>query len=54
MYVKLSPGDLNPSPYPLYPTSTYTCRVTTAPRVRSGGKREVMVGSSGEKWEIGR
>ena len=32
MYVKLPPEDLNPNPYPLHPTSTYTCRVTTAPR----------------------
>ena len=28
--------DLNPNLYPLHPTSTYTCGVTTAPRMRSG------------------
>ena len=52
MCVKLPPGDLNPIPYPLYPISTYTCRVITAPRVYGSGKREVMVESSGEKWEM--
>ena len=36
MCVKLPPGDLNLGPYPPHPTSTYTCGVTTAPRVRSG------------------
>ena len=36
MCVKLSPGDLNPVPYPLHPTSTYTCGVTITPRVCGG------------------
>ena len=31
--MKLSPRDLNPSPYPPHPTSTYTCEVTIAPKV---------------------
>ena len=35
MCVELFPGDLNPSPYPPHLTSTYTCRVTTTPRVHS-------------------
>ena len=30
--VKLLPGNLNPSPYPPHPTSTYTYEVTIAPR----------------------
>ena len=29
-------GDLNPDPYPLHPTSTYTYRVTTALRAHGG------------------
>ena len=36
MCVKLLPRDLNPGPYPSYPTSTYTCGVTIAPRVCNG------------------
>ena len=36
MCVKLSPGDLNPSSCPPHPTSTYTCEMTIAPRVRGG------------------
>ena len=36
MCVKFPSGDLNPSSCPLHPTNTYTCRVTTAPRVDSG------------------
>ena len=36
MCVKFPPGDLNPSPYPPHPTSTYICGVITAPRVRGG------------------
>jgi len=36
MYVKFPLGDLNLSPYPSYPTSIYTCGVTTAPRVHGG------------------
>ena len=35
-FVKLPPRDLNPSPYPPHPTSTYICRVTIASRVCSG------------------
>ena len=38
MCVKLPPRDLNPDPYPLHPTSTYTCGVTTAPRVYGGNQ----------------
>ena len=38
--MKLSPRDLNPDPYPPYPTSTYTCRVTIAPRVCGGESLE--------------
>ena len=36
MCVKLPPEDLNLDPYPPYPTSTYTCGVTIAPRVYNG------------------
>ena len=36
MCVKLPPRDLNPDPYPPYPSSIYTYGVTTALRVRSG------------------
>ena len=36
MCVKLSPGDLNPGPYPSHPTSIYTCGVTNTPRVHGG------------------
>ena len=40
MCVKLPLGDLNPDPFSStphkYPTSIYTCRVTTALRVRGG------------------
>ena len=36
MCVKLSPGDLNPSSCPPHPTSTYTCEMTTAPKVHGG------------------
>ena len=36
MCVKFPVGDLNPDPYPSHPTSIYTYRVTTAPRVRGG------------------
>ena len=36
MCVKLPPGDLNLSLYPLHPTNIYTGVVTTAPMVRSG------------------
>ena len=32
--MKLPPRDLNPHPYLPHPTSIYTCRVTTVPRVR--------------------
>ena len=33
MCVKLPSRDLNPSPCPPHPTSTYTCKVTITPRV---------------------
>ena len=33
MCVKLPPKNLNPNPCPPHLTSTYTCEVTTAPRV---------------------
>ena len=36
MCVKLLPKNLNPDLYPLHPTSTYTCGVTTALRVPGG------------------
>ena len=36
MCVKLPSGDLNPDPYPPHLISTYTCRVTIAPRVCGG------------------
>ena len=36
MCVKLFVGDLNPNPCLPYLTSTYTCRVTNAPRVCGG------------------
>ena len=36
MCVKIPSGDLNPDPCPPHPTSTYICRVTTAPKVRGG------------------
>ena len=36
MCVKLPLRNLNLSPYPPYPTSTYTYRVTTAPKVHGG------------------
>ena len=38
MCVKLPLRDLNPGPYPPHPTSTYTCEVSTAPRVRDGAQ----------------
>ena len=31
--MKFPPGDLNPGPCPLHPTSTYTCGVTIVPKV---------------------
>ena len=36
MCVKLPPKDLNSSPWPPHPTSTYTCGVTIALRVCGG------------------
>ena len=36
--MKLPPGDLNSSPCPPHPTSSYTYGVTTAPRVRGDNK----------------
>ena len=38
MYVKISPGNLNPNPYPLHPTNIYTCRVTIVSRLCDGSK----------------
>ena len=34
--MKLPPKDLNPNSCPPHPTSTYTYRVTTVPRVHGG------------------
>ena len=31
--MKLSSRNLNPSSYPLYPISIYTCEVTIAPQI---------------------
>ena len=36
MCVKLPPRDLNLGSCPPYSTNTYTCEVTTVPRVRGG------------------
>ena len=36
MSVKLPIGDLNSDSYPSYPTSIYTCKVTTALKVHGG------------------
>ena len=36
MSVKLPPRNLNPTPWPPHPTSTYTCGVTTVPRLCGG------------------
>ena len=44
MCVKLLLGDLNPNPYPLHPTNTYTYRVIIAPRVCDGVVEVVSVG----------
>ena len=38
MCVKVPPRDFNPGSYPPYPISTYTCEVTTTPRVHGGVK----------------
>ena len=38
MCMKLPPEELNSDPCLPHPTSTYTCGVTTAARVRSGTK----------------
>ena len=40
MFVKLIFEDLNPNSYPLPPTSTYICGVTTVPKVRGGKKKK--------------
>ena len=42
MFVKLPSEDLNPSPYPLHLTSTYTCGVTIAPRVCGGDLYKII------------
>ena len=34
--MKFPLGNLNPGPYPLHPTNTYTYEVTTAPKMHSG------------------
>ena len=51
MYVKLPPGDLNPGPCPSHPTSTYTCGMTTAPRVRNDESMCFKCGRLGHKKE---
>ena len=38
--IKFSPEDLNPSPYPLHPISTYIYEVTIAPKM-CGDSNEV-------------
>ena len=38
MCLKLSSGNLNPGPYPLHSTSTYTCKVIIAPKICDGMK----------------
>ena len=40
MCVKLFPENLNPGSYLSHPKSTYTCRVTIAPKV-CGGSRNI-------------
>ena len=42
MYVKFPPENLNPDPCPPQPTSTYTCGVTTTPRMR-GDINEILI-----------
>ena len=42
MYVKLPPGNLNLIPCSSCPTSTYTCGVTTVPRVRGGKNKRFL------------
>ena len=44
MCVKLLPENLNPDPYPSHSTSTYTCGITTAPRVHSGTLKIIELG----------
>ena len=43
MCMKLPYGDLNPWPLTPTPTNTYTCGVTTAPRVRGGYLSLILV-----------
>ena len=43
MCATLSFGDLNPDPYPSYLTSTYTCKMTTAPKVHGVKKNDRMI-----------
>ena len=43
MRVKLLPRDLNPNSCLPHPTSTYTCRVTTAPKVRGGALTSFLI-----------
>ena len=42
MFITLPPRNLNPNLYPPHPTSTYTCGVTTAPRVRGDSSERVL------------
>ena len=41
MCVKLPPRDLNPYSCIPYPTNTYTCRITTIPRMYGGKRRYI-------------
>ena len=34
--MKFSPRDLNPDPFPPYPTNTYNCEMIIAPTVCAG------------------
>ena len=43
MCVKLLPEDLNPGIYPPHSTSTYTCRITIAPKVCGSVNGKVKV-----------
>ena len=42
MFVKPISENLNPGPYLPPPTSIYTCRVTTAPKMRSKKKKKKL------------
>ena len=45
MCVKLPSIDLNLDPYPLHPTSIYTCGVTITPMVRGGTTTLLSLGN---------